>query len=307
VEDRVSETRISAIVPVHGRSNLLAEAVESLVATRYPNLEIEVVVDGSTRSTLDSARWLEARYPGVVRVIRHPGGANRGPGASRNRGIRLATGRYVCFLDSDDTVLPNRFRVAPAMLDADPSIDGVCERFLRVGGDPPGPPVLSGDRTGLREELLGPGVEWHVNTILLRRRCLREIGGFSESLRTSEDWVLWTKLALAARVVDGSPDPVAIYRRHAESTAPIFENSLLAFLEVIEWARGRELSDEKLGAVREAAWGKLLYVCDRLRRRGERGRAAQMLITSAATVPVFALRRRFWRNLFHVGLLAGRG
>ena len=303
----MSATRISAIVPVHERSDMLSEAVESLVATRYPNLEIEVVVDGSARSTLDRARGLESRYPGLVRVIRHPGCANLGPGASRNRGIRLATGRYVCFLDSDDVVLPNRFRMAPAALDADSSIDGVCERFLRVGSGPMDPPILARDRTGLREELLGPGVEWHVNSILLRRRCLRDVGGFSEVLRTSEDWVLWTKLALAARIVDGGPDPVAIYRRHAKNTAPIFENSLLAFLEVIEWARGRELNDEKLGAVREEAWGKLLYVCDRLYRRGERGRAARLLIASAAAVPAFVRRSGFWRNLLQAGLLAGRG
>jgi glycosyltransferase involved in cell wall biosynthesis len=281
--------------------------VADRVSARYPDLEILVVVDGFTRPTWDRARELDARHRGVVRLIRHPGGADRGPGASRNGGIRLTTGRYVCFLDSNDAVLPNRFQVAPTMLDADPSIDGVFERFLRVGSAPADPPVLSRDRTALREALLGPGVDWHVNTILLRRRCLRELGGFSESLRTSEDWVLWTKLALAARIVDGGPDPVAIYRRHGENTAPIFENSLLAFLEVIEWARGRELSDEMLGAVREEAWRKLLYVCDRLYRRGERGHAARLLIASATTVPSFALRRGFWRNLVHAGLTAGRG
>lgn len=302
----MSATRISAIVPVHERSDMLSEAVESLVATRYPNLEIEVVVDGSDRSTLDRARGLEFRYPGLVRVIRHPGGANRGPGASRNRGIRLATGRYVCFLDSDDVVLPNRFRMAPEKLDADCSIDGVCERFLRVGSDPD-PPILGRDRTGLREKLLGPGVGWNVNSILLRRRCLLDLGGFSEALRTSEDWVLWTKLALAARVVDGGPDPVAIYRRHPRNTLPIFENSLLAFLEVIKWARGQDLNEEKLGAVREEAWGKLLYVCDRLNRRGERRRAARLLIASAVAVPSFVRRSGFWRNFLHTGFPAARG
>ena len=51
----MSATRISAVVPVHARSWLLGEAVESLIATRYPNLEVEVVVDGATRSTLDRA------------------------------------------------------------------------------------------------------------------------------------------------------------------------------------------------------------------------------------------------------------
>lgn len=302
----MSQTRISAIVPVHERSDLLAEAVESLVATGYPDLEVLVVMDGFTHPTWERARELERRLPRIVRLLRHPDDRNRGPGASRNLGIRAATGAYVCFLDSDDLVLPHRFRAAPSMLDADPSIDGVCERFLRVSDDPDQPPVVSPDRGGLRAALLGPGVEWQVGTILLRRRCLFEVGGFSESLRTSEDWVLWTKLALAARIVDGGPEPVAVYRRHGGNTQPIFENSLLAFLEVIEWARGRELSERKVRALREGAWGKLLYVCDRLRRRGERVRATRLLIASAAAVPSFALRGGFWRNLVHAGLPGAR-
>ena len=156
----MSVTRISAIVPVHERSDLLADAVESLVATGYSDLEVLVVMDGFTRWTWERARELERRFPGVVRLLRHPDGRNRGPGASRNLGIRAATGAYVCFLDSDDVVLPHRFRTAPSMLDADPSIDGVCERFLRVSDDPARPPVVSPDRSGLRAALIGPGMEW---------------------------------------------------------------------------------------------------------------------------------------------------
>jgi glycosyltransferase involved in cell wall biosynthesis len=301
----VTPTRISAIVPVHDRSESLAEAVESLIATGYPDLEVVIVEDGAGDQTAARARALETRFPGVVRTVRHPDGRNHGPGPSRNRGVRESTGEYICFLDSDDVVLPGRFARAPAVLDGDGSLDAVCERFLRSGGSWPGTSPAR-DRGGLRAALLGPGPLWHTSSVLFRKRSFLDMGGFSESLRTSEDWVLWIKLALAGRVADGGPEPVSVYRRHGENTEPILENSLLAFLEVIRWSRGRDLRADPLRLLREAAWGKLLYVCDRLRRLGRPGRAARLLADAAAAAPSFALRAEYWRNVARCALPARR-
>lgn len=303
----MTSTRISAIVPVHDRSETLAEAVESLVATGYPDLEVVIVEDGAGEETAARARALAARFPGVVRAVRHPDGRNHGPGPTRNRGVRESTGEYICFLDSDDVVLPGRFARAPAALDGDRALDAVCERFLRAGGSATGTPVASRERGGLRARLLGPGPLWHTSSILIRKRSFLDLGGFSESLRTSEDWVLWIKLALAGRVADGGPEPVSVYRRHEENTEPILENSLLAFLEVIRWARDRDLPAESLRLLRAAAWGKLLFVCDRLRRVGRRGRAARLLADAATAVPAFALRGEYWRNAARCVLPGGPG
>ena len=300
----MTPTRISAIVPVHDRSESLAEAVESLVATGYADLEVVIVEDGAGDETAARARALEARFPGVVRTVRHPDGRNHGPGPSRNRGVRESSGEYICFLDSDDVVLAGRFARSPSVLDADRSLDAVCERFLRFGGSSPEASVPARDRGGLRAALLGPGPLWHTSSILFRKRSFLDMGGFSESLRTSEDWVLWIKLALAGRVADGGPEPVSVYRRHGENTEPILENSLLAFLEVIRWSRGRDLPAEPLRLLHEGAWGKLLYVCDRFLRMGRSGRAARLLADAAAAVPSFALRADYWRNVARCALPA---
>ena len=297
-------TRISAIVPVHDRSGFLQKAVESLVATRYPDLEIVIVEDGAGPETAARARSLAERFPGVVRTIRHPDGRNHGAGPSRNLGVQAATGEYICFLDSDDLVLPNRFAHAPSVLDADATLDGIAERFLRDSGTSSGCAV-SKNRRGLKEALLGPGIRWHTNSILLRKRCFLDVGGFS-ALRTAQDWVLWIKLALVARIADGGEEPVAVYRRHGENTVPILENSLLAFLEVLRWSKTRGLGGPRIARVRRGAWGKLLFICDRLRREGRRRRAAEILLEAAGVVPSFALRMGFWRNLIGCAF-PGRG
>jgi glycosyltransferase involved in cell wall biosynthesis len=124
-----SQPRVSVIVPVWDRAEHLAAAVESLMGTGYPNLEIVIVDDGSKDGTLELAFELSRRFPSVVRIVRHHDGENHGPGASRNLGARVAEGEYLCFLDSDDLVLPRRFRRAVRLLESDSALDAVCEPF----------------------------------------------------------------------------------------------------------------------------------------------------------------------------------
>jgi glycosyltransferase involved in cell wall biosynthesis len=264
-----------------------------------------IVDDGSRDGTLALARELEDRFPGRIRVFQHGDGGNHGPGASRNLGVRKSRGRYVCFLDSDDVVLPNRFEVAVPILDGDPAVDGVAEGFLvqeREGG-------LARESVG--ESILSkvapvPEVRWNVDTILLRRECFLEAGGFSEQLRTCEDLVLWAKLLLSSRIVGGGAEPVALYRRHEENTDLVLQNSLLAYLEVLRWTRGRDIAPGKIAALREVAWGKTLFVCDRLARQGRRGLAMRMLRSAAQAKPGFLLRAAFWKNLLRaLGSRAG--
>jgi hypothetical protein len=147
------------------------------------------------------------------------------------------------------------------------------------------------------EAVPGPGIRWNTNTILLRRRCFLETGGFSERLRTCEDLALWVKLILSARIVPGGPDPVVVNRRHEGNSDVILENSLLAYLEALEWTRGRDLEARRVAALREVIWGKTLFVCDRLMRRGDSRLAIRMLRASARANPSFLLRPRYWRNM----------
>lgn len=286
---------VSAVIPVRDRADYLTAAVESLLATGYPRLEIVIVDDGSCDDTLDRARALEERLPGYVRVLRHGDGGNHGPGASRNLGVREARGRYVCFLDSDDVVLANRFESAVPILDGDPAVDGVAESFLVE--DSAGPPPREPAGESILSKLAPIPVRWHVDSILLRRDRYLETGGFSEDLRTCEDLVLWMKLLLSARVVRGGSEPVALYRRHEGNTDLVLQNTLLACLEVLRWTRGRSIDPVKVAALRQVTWGKTLFVCDRLMRRGHTALAVRMLGSAARGSPSFLLRSAFWANL----------
>lgn len=101
-------TRVSVIVPVFNRERYVEQCLDSILATRYPELEILVVDDGSTDSTPAILEDVRARAGGMVRVLHHPGRQNRGPSSSRNLALARAAGAYVCFLDSDDVRPANK-------------------------------------------------------------------------------------------------------------------------------------------------------------------------------------------------------
>lgn len=89
---------ISVIIPVYNRENHIKKCLETITNQSYKNLEIIVVNDGSTDSSMSIAK----QYIDLIKIIDHP--KNQGLSAARNTGIDNATGEYIHFMDDDDEV-----------------------------------------------------------------------------------------------------------------------------------------------------------------------------------------------------------
>jgi glycosyltransferase involved in cell wall biosynthesis len=122
---------ISVIVPVFNCERFVAEALQSVLAQDYPNLELVVVDDGSTDATPDVVRSV---HPKVRLVCQR----NLGPAAARNRGIRESHGEYLAFLDGDDVWLPGKLAAQMAHLQALPSCPIVFTQFAPWRADAQG-------------------------------------------------------------------------------------------------------------------------------------------------------------------------
>lgn len=97
---------ISVIVPVYNTGIYLEACIESVINQDYPSLEIIIVDDGSKDIlTLNICQKLEKRYSNI-KVVHQK---NKGSASARNFGINIAKGRYVGFVDSDDTIEPNMY------------------------------------------------------------------------------------------------------------------------------------------------------------------------------------------------------
>lgn len=92
---------VSVILPTYNRAHCLPDAIESVMAQAMDDLELIVVDDGSTDGTADVVPADDPR-------IRYTRQANHGVSAARNHGVRLARGRWISFIDSDDEWLPHK-------------------------------------------------------------------------------------------------------------------------------------------------------------------------------------------------------
>ena len=95
---------ISVVVPVYNAEKYIIKCLESLIAAKEQNkLEIVVIDDGSTDNSLKICRQFSADHSYLVVLTQQ----NSGPSVARNRGVKVATGDYLVFVDADDYVEPS--------------------------------------------------------------------------------------------------------------------------------------------------------------------------------------------------------
>ena len=92
---------ISVIIPTFNRVEFISEAIDSVLSQTYSNFEIIVVDDGST----DNTKQLLTKYGSR---ITYDFQENKGVSSARNKGLDIAKGEWIAFLDSDDIWLPEK-------------------------------------------------------------------------------------------------------------------------------------------------------------------------------------------------------
>lgn len=199
---------VTVVLPTHNHGRYLDAALRSVLAQRGVSLDVIVVDDGSTDDTAAVlAPWLEQG----VRLLRQP---QRGASAARNRGIAMARGEHLAFLDADDQwPRTDMLDAALACLAEDPALGWtfgdaqpftedlagqhvfIDRPYLLSGGryQSPGPHAA---RTTVTAADLCNDDRFFIPTgsAVIRRRCLDEVGGFDEGLRMFEDTDLWLRL-----------------------------------------------------------------------------------------------------------------
>ena len=253
--------RVSVIIPVYRAERFVEHAVESCLQQAEVT-EVVVVEDGSPDKSLDVCRRLAASHPHRVRLVCHPGGENRGAGASRNLGIESSEAPFLAFLDADDYMLPERFAVSSDLLLDSAEIDGVYEAVgFEFVDDVVRPlPKFAYDSDGLitlsrrvaPEDLLealttGQYGAFSTDGVVLRREVFEKTGRFNPDLRLSQDTEMWWRIAATCRLEPGVLDrPVAMARRHSDNryatdNPQIHEAAFEVALSVWRWGRDRDL------------------------------------------------------------------
>lgn len=187
----LTQDLVSVVIASYNMGHFLPEAVRSVLAQTYTNVEVQIVDDGSSDGT--PAIVQQWREDSRVHVHRQD---NAGQARAKNQGVALSRGRYVAFLDADDFWLPEKLAWQMPLFQGRPEVGIVYSDYQCIDGEgrplPQEPPRLR--RGWVSGALL---VENFVpySTGVVRRACLERHGGFDETLGMGIDYDLWLRLS----------------------------------------------------------------------------------------------------------------
>jgi glycosyltransferase involved in cell wall biosynthesis len=198
---------VSVLMTAYNREQFIAEAIESVLAQTFKDFELIIVDDCSSDATVEIAR----RYAADSRVRVHVNEKNLGDYPNRNRAAKLAQGKYLKYLDSDDVIYPHGVEVMVRSMEEFPEAGlGLCRP-----DSPDVPyPALASSRDAYLEHFLGNGLLWAGPTAtILEASAFRAAGCFSGK-RFVGDTEMWLKMAASHPVVK-MVSGLVWYRIHA--------------------------------------------------------------------------------------------
>jgi glycosyltransferase involved in cell wall biosynthesis len=224
---------VSVIIPTYNRAVMVKKAIQSVLEQTYTNYEIIVVDDGST----DQTRELVTSLSDKVVYVYQP---NSGRSSARNHGIRLARGKYIAFLDSDDLFLPTKLQKQISLMEKnnDYLLSHTSYQRINVQGDYIGE-VKSGTFSGNVYPKIIRNCPIATPTVMVIRKALAEDRGFEESISIGEDVILWIQLARKSKIL-GINEPLTKVRISGISAAFDLQAQITGVTNIIEYTVKRE-------------------------------------------------------------------
>ena len=222
---------ISIIIPVYNGEKTIQKTIESVLQQTFKDFEIILINDGSQDSTLDVINNIKDER---LRVFSYP---NAGVSTSRNRGLALARGEFISFLDADDLWTPDKLETQLKALQNNSQAavayswsDWIDEsgQFLRSGGH------ITVNGKVFEHLLVRDFIESGSNP-LIRRQALDEVGEFEPSVTPAEDWDMWLRLAARYHYTT-VPKVQILYRIAANSVSSNVVKMEEGSLQVLERA-----------------------------------------------------------------------
>lgn len=205
--------KVSIIIPNYNRASLIGDTLENMLTQTLEPYELIVVDDGSTDHSVEVIK----SFGDDVILIKQ---SNRGPGAARNRGLSVATGDFIQFMDSDDLFSKNKLEVQATELERTKS-DLVFSPWVKLRFE---------GKLAIKENLVLqqkmpsdklPLLNWFLRswstvfqTFMIRHEFLKKIGGYREDLMPHEDSELFVRLMLLNPKITFTDQCITLYRLH---------------------------------------------------------------------------------------------
>ena len=226
---------VSVVVRNYNRVERVLRALESVVAQTFTDYEILFVDDASTD---DSVARVHERFAHVeqLKILENP--INQGAAGAANIGVEMAEGKYIAFLDSDDTWAPDFLEAHVLAHRENPHCvvsycdymqvwdDYQMERFTRCQ-------VSDNQR---RDALLGCFIHSMSMTMTLREAIV-QLGGFDKNYSVSHDYFLWVSIALLTEeAFFHIARPLVGYRVSADGVTAHYDQWQIEYVDAVQRA-----------------------------------------------------------------------
>jgi glycosyltransferase involved in cell wall biosynthesis len=210
---------ISVVIPLYNKKETLARALESVLSQTLLPMEIIIVNDGSTDG---SEKVAEQFDPTMIKLLSQ---SNAGVSAARNKGVEVARGEWIAFLDADDEWLPHQVAAYDTLIRKIPEAGMVATSYL------------NGDHKGHTKEITirklqlsqdgklmnyfeaaskSNPIIWS-SAVCVKKQCLIQAGGFPVGIKSGEDLLTWARIAVL-HPIGYSLKPGAIFWQEAAHT-----------------------------------------------------------------------------------------
>ncbi|MEI6442968.1 MAG: glycosyltransferase [Nostocales cyanobacterium ELA583] len=253
---------VSIIIPCHNHQSFIENAITSAINQTYNNIEIIVIDDGSTDGSLEIIKQFGDK-------IYWETGKNRGAPLARNRGIELAQGEYIKFLDADDVLLPDCLekqvtQTSKLIPDSKAIVYGDAIWVDQYNKTIPSYTLHTqqADEDNIAHILANSPL---TSCPLHKREYLLEIGGFDPSLPRGQEYDLHLRLVLARVEFVYYPCSVYQYREYVDNArisqrgysskgAMFHFQTLQKYQQLIEIQTGKPLSLEARKILAQRFW-----------------------------------------------------
>ncbi|GAB5348338.1 glycosyltransferase family 2 protein [Alteriqipengyuania sp. 357] len=309
----MTDPRFSVVVAAYNAERTIAESIDSVLAQSHQDFEIVVVDDGSSDDTLKIVLQYAEAHEKIFVVSQ----TNQGVSAARNRGVSIARGTLIAFLDADDVWHADKLARHDALHASDPMVEASFARIAFCPDRTDGPLRPGRTRSSVPEgycdleDVVIENAVCTMSNLVIERDVFLELGGFKRSMRYVEDQDLLARVVGYGHLLRGIPETLVGYRMSNDGLSCDFDAMFAAWKEladrwshVIDVRRGEALYCRYLarralraGSTMETSRNFVRIALDSDRKAFFSG-GARGVLTAGATVAGSAMPARARSALF---------
>ena len=213
---------VSVVMPVYNSSQYLVEAITSILNQTFVDFEFIIVNDGSTDLSVETIHSFNDKRIVLIENLK-----NLGNYPSRNIGMQIARGKYICVMDADDISLPQRLGRQFAFMETNPDM-GICGSFIQTIPSGHFPKFITDDEL-LKVAFLSNNHCSHPSLIIRKALLIEHQISYNENYCYAADFDLCVK-GFRYFKVHNLPEVLLLYRRHTSqiSVAKFMEQQKFA-------------------------------------------------------------------------------